>query len=154
MMAMRSLSSLTRVDGDDRGVTIVEFGFIAPLLALFVLGIVDLGQGLSERFGMQQAVNRALEMVQGHPAEAEANESEVDYSFIKTEAATAADVPESDVELTQWLECDGVEQDDYDGSCEDGQDTARYLRLRIEKTYQAHFLGAVPMVATGTMRVQ
>ena len=54
----RLLSSLRH---DERGVSAVEFAFLIPILATLILGIIDLSTALSQRFTLQQAVNRSLE---------------------------------------------------------------------------------------------
>ena len=139
--------------GDERGATIVEFGFLTPVLALFVMGIIDLSRGLSERFTLQQAVNRSLELVQAQPVVAD-EDGELDFSFVKAEAMRSADVPEDQVEVDDWLECDGEEKDP-DETCDAGEDTARYLRVRITDNFEGQFfLGTTPMVATGALRIQ
>lgn len=144
-----------RLRGDARGVSMVEFGLLAPFLGLLVAGMIDLGQGLSERFTLQQAVNQGLEMLHSATPEAGADESSIDYSFVRTEAAAAAGVPIGQVEMTQWLECEGVRQDEFDGTCEDDEEVARYIHLSIEKNYTGSlFLGEVEMAATGAVRVQ
>ena len=57
--------------------------------------------------------------------------------------------------MTRWLECNGVEQAEVTGTCADGQDTARYLRIRITKNFQGDFYFAtIPMSATGALRTQ
>jgi len=146
------LPSLAR---DERGTSLIEFGFLAPFLALLAMGVIDLSRGLAERFAIQQAVNRGLELVQARPAVAAANEDDVDYSFVETEVAAAAGVPETQVTLTRWLECDGVDSGNVNGTCEDGQDTARYLRVRVTKDFNAEFwFDTIPMAASGTLRTQ
>ena len=126
-----------------------------PFLALLTMGVIDLSQGLAERFNLQQSVNRGLELIQARPAEADADSSHVDYSFVKTEAAAAAGVPESQVTMTRWLECNGVDSGGVNGTCAEGQDTARYLRIRITKDFQGDFYFAtIPMAASGTLRTQ
>jgi len=139
--------------GDERGATIVEFGFLTPVLALFVMGIIDLSRGLSERFTLQQAVNSSLELVQAQPIVADDN-GDLDFDFVKAEAMSAAGVPEGQVEVIDWLECDGVEKDEGE-ACEDGEDSARYLRVRITDNFEGQFfLGTTPMVASGALRIQ
>ena len=140
---------------DERGTSLIEFGFLAPFLALLTMGVIDLSQGLAERFNLQQSVNRGLELVQARPAVADADSADVDYSFVKTEAAAAAGVPAGQVTVTRWLECNGNDAGDVKGTCPDGQDTARYLRVRITKDFQGDFyFGTVPMAASGTLRTQ
>ena len=141
--------------GDRRGTSVVEMGFLAPVLGMLVMGVIDLGQGLSERYTLQQAVNRSIELLHTNPPEGAADEDDVDYSYLVAQAAEAAEVPTSQVTLTRWLECDGAKEASYTATCGDGEDTARYLELRIDKDFDANFfLGTMPMVATGAIRIQ
>ena len=140
---------------DERGTSLIEFGFFAPFLAMLAMGVIDLSRGIAERFAIQQAVNRSLELVQARPAVAGATADDVDYSYVRTEAAAAAGVPQSQVTLTRWLECNGVEQAQVTGTCTAGQDTARYLRIRITKNFQGDFyFSTIAMSATGALRTQ
>lgn len=148
----RLLPNLAR---DERGTSLIEFGFLAPFLALLTMGIIDLSRGLAERFAIQQAVNRGLELVQARPAVASATSNDVDYSFVKTEVATAAKVPANQVTLTQWLECNGNNAGSVNGTCAAGQDSARYLRVRVTKNFVGEFYyDTIPMAASGTLRTQ
>ncbi|HEU0098300.1 MAG TPA: TadE/TadG family type IV pilus assembly protein [Allosphingosinicella sp.] len=145
----------SRLALDERGTSLIEFGFLAPFLALLTMGVIDLSRGIAERFELQQAVSRSLELVQARPAVAGADEDEVNYDFVVEEAMDAADVEEDQVSLTRWLECDGVDKGDVNGKCEAGQDTARYLRVRIEKDFEGEFyFDKIPMAATGAIRTQ
>ena len=146
------LSTLGR---DERGTSLIEFGFLVPFLALLTMGVVDLSRGLAERFAIQQAVNRGLELVQARPAVAAADEKDVDYSYVTTEVASAAKVPAVQVTLTRWLECNGEAAGDVNGTCAAGQDTARYLRVRVTKNFNGEFYyDSIPMAASGTLRTQ
>ena len=145
------LSSLAR---DERGTSLIEFGFLAPFLAMLAMGIIDLSRGLAERFAIQQAVSRSLELVQARPAVAGADATDLDYDFALEEAETAAGAGAT-VTMTRWLECNGVAQANVTGSCADGQDTARYLRIRVTKDFQADFyFSSIPMSASGAVRTQ
>ena len=148
---MKRLLTLGR---DQRGTSLIEFGFLAPFLAVLAMGIIDLSRGLAERFALQQAVNRSLELVQSRPATASATATDLDYEFAKTEAQAAAGTGAT-VTLTRWLECDGVDKGAASGSCADGEDTARYLRIRIVKNFQGDFyFSTIRMTATGAVRTQ
>ena len=158
-MIGRRSPSLTR---DDRGATVIEFGLLAPILALFVMGIIDVSRGLSERFTLEQAVNRSLELVQSRnadPAVQEDGDSPEDaYQFAIDEAKTAAG-PGATVTPTLWRECDGEETTPFEENCDDNadgtpKDTARYLKIHITKTFQGeYFLGATSMAASGSVRI-
>lgn len=149
---MRRLFTLTR---DERGTSLIEFGFLAPFLALLAMGMIDLSRGLAERFALQQAVNRGLELVQARPAVAAADAGDVDYSYVKTEVVDAADVAETNVTLTRWLECDGGDPKEVNATCADGEDVARYLKVRVTKNFTGEFYyESIPMAASGTLRTQ
>jgi Flp pilus assembly pilin Flp len=149
---MRRLFTLAR---DERGTSLIEFGFVAPFLALLTMGVIDLSRGLADRFTIQQAVNRGLELVQARPAVTDADTGDVDYSFVKTEVATAAGVPEGQVTLTRWLECDGGDPKDVESTCADGEDVARYLKVQVTKDFKGEFYyDNIPMTASGSLRTQ
>jgi Flp pilus assembly protein TadG len=140
---------------DERGTSLIEFAFLAPFLAFLTMGVIDLSRGLAERFALNQAVNRSLELVQARPAVAGAKATDADYTYVKTEAASAAGVPVSQVTLTRWLECDGVIQAQVTGTCNADEDTARYLRVRIDKNFEGDFyFKTIPMAASGALRTQ
>jgi Flp pilus assembly protein TadG len=149
---MRKLRLLAR---DERGTSLIEFGFLAPFLGLLAMGVIDLSRGLAERFAIQAAVNASLELVQARPAVAGDDATDVDYTFVRTEAAALAKVPVAQVTLTRWLECDGVEQPRVTGTCSANQDVARYLRIHVAKNFQGDFyFHTIPMSASGALRTQ
>lgn len=138
---------------DERGTALVEFGFLAPFLALLALGVIDLSRGLAERFQLQQAVGRSLELVQSQPRTADPETGLVDYTFVETEAKAAAGATAT-VDVDLWLECDGEEKL-YTSSCEDDEETARYLRVNISKDFHGDFyFPTIPMSASGALRIQ
>jgi Flp pilus assembly protein TadG len=149
---MRRLLNVAR---DQRGTSLIEFGFLAPFLALLTMGVIDLSRGLAERFAIQQAVNRGLELVQARPVYASATSDDVDYTFVKTEVASAAGVPAAQVTLTRWLECNGSGTFAVNATCAPGQDSARYLKVRVTKNFTGEFYyESIPMAASGTLRTQ
>lgn len=152
-MKLRNL--LRRLARDRRGASVTELALAAPLFALFAAGIIDFGEGLSERFSLQQSVNRTLELLQAGPVEGDAESNEVGYDFLVTEAASAAGVPESSVTMRQWLECDNAPQPEFGGDCEVGQETARYIQLSIDKLHEGRFFfGGRTMTASAAVRIQ
>ena len=141
---------------DERGVSMIEFGIIAPFLALMVGGMVDLSMGLSQRFSMQQALNRSIEMVQANRPHADADETDIDYGFLVKEVATAAGVAENKVTMTRWLECNGAKQASYDATCAQGTDSARYIELKVVKDFTGRMFvkTTVPITAAAAVRIQ
>lgn len=123
---VRLAKSLLR---NEKGASFVEFTMIAPFLGLLTVGIADYSRGFSERFALENAAHRTLER-------AGVGSTKSDYSFLKQEAATAADVPIENVTFDNWLECAGTRMPNYSDPCQDGQQAARYIYIKIEKTYQ------------------
>jgi Flp pilus assembly protein TadG len=150
--------ALRRLRRDRRGVSVIEFGFAAPLLMLFILGIIDGARAISAKLTIDQAAYRALEKVT-------VGTVQTDYTFAQTEAATAAGVPASQVTVTTWLECDGTRQANFTDSCTGTQQITRYVQIAITKTfvpsfgYGKWFLGAdasgnVNMSTSAAVRIQ
>jgi Flp pilus assembly protein TadG len=168
VLPLRNLLGLAR---DERGASLVELALLAPFLGTLMLGMVDLGQGLSARHDLQQAVNHAIELALAREAVAD-DEGIPSYEFLRDAAAEAAGVPLGSVVLTKWRECNGVVQTTYDAVCPpdaDGnpQEVARYVRIRIASTYTPSFRygpigmssaanadGTVPMAAEAAVRIQ
>jgi Flp pilus assembly protein TadG len=134
---------------DESGVSLIEFAAIAPFLGIMIVGMADLGRGYTERFFLQKAVNRTIELAH-HGTKTN------DYNFLIAEAATAAAVPVANVTLEQWLECDGGTPKAFTSTCSSGQQTARYVRLTVRKSFDPLFTTAgYPNVqADGTVRLQ
>ena len=154
---MRRLLALKRLGADERGLSVVELGLVAPVLALFIAGMIDLSQGLAQRFALHQAINRSFEMMVAMPPPGDPDEADVDYSYLVTEAATVAGVEEEAVTLDRWLQCGETRQEEYTAVCPDeaGSEPSRYLSLRIEKEFEGNFYtGTITIVADGAIRIQ
>lgn len=156
-MLQRIRSRLRALQRDERGLSLVEFAAIAPFLGVLTVAMADLGRGYAERFSLQQAVNRTLELAhQGTKLN--------DYSFLIAEAMSAADVPATSVTLTQWLECDGGTALAFTATCSGTQQTARYVKLTVVKSFKPLFTtrgypnvqtdGTVQLSANASLRVQ
>ena len=137
---------------DERGVSVLEFGLFFPVLALMVLGTIDLARGLATRFALEQAVQRTIELATlgGRPL--------ADYTFLKAEAASAAGVPVAQVTLDQWLDCNNARQTSFTGACPAGQQAARYVTITAYADYTPTFrkiplIGRVATAADGKIRL-
>jgi Flp pilus assembly protein TadG len=135
----------------DRGASVIEFALAAPFLAALLLGIIELSRAYSDRLQLEQAAQRTVERVQ------QQRTASADYSWMRTEAALAAEITatNNNPTVTQWLECtptDGngtptgaaVHQgaDSLGQECPSDTDLpARYVSISIQKTFN-------PIVAT------
>lgn len=138
---MRNILGITR---DERGSTLVEMALVAPFLATLLIGMVDISRGYSAKLQLEQAAQRSIEKVmQGAQGDASSNI----FETLEQEAAAAAGVAETAVEVRYWLECNGVSQNtstatmaaDYEKVCASGEVYSRYLNVQIEKIYTPMF---------------
>lgn len=127
---MALLSLLRR---DERGTSVIELALAAPILAVLTVGIIDLSEGFSQKLRLEQAAQRAIEKVMNGRA------NTTTIAALKTEAATTAGVPESNVTTDFWLECNGTRATNYNSACSANQTYARYLSVSIRKTYTPFF---------------
>jgi Flp pilus assembly protein TadG len=111
---------------DEGGASIVEMGLAAPLLATFLLGMIDLSGAYSAKLQVEQAAQRTIEYVQrnGFTAGQE--------STLQTEAQTAAGTG-STATVTSWSECNGT-TGAFNASCTTPP-ISRYIRVSVTKPY-------------------
>lgn len=118
---------------DPRGAAVIELAIVAPVFATMLIGMVDIGRGYSMKLQLEQAAQRAIEKVMNGQADKST------AAALKTEAATTAGVPETDVVVDFWLECDSARQASYDTVCASGTVYRRYLTVQISKTFTPMF---------------
>ena len=128
-----------------------------PVLSVVALGIIDVSTCYSAQMSIQQAAARSLERLQ-------TSNQRLDFSYVKTEAAAAAGVPETQVDVQNWLECNNARQTTYNQVCPTGQTSARYVQVTINSTYTPYFTysplgarlanGKVALTASSAVRVQ
>ncbi|MBW0006504.1 MAG: pilus assembly protein [Sphingomonas sp.] len=58
---IRHLLALLRAD--DRGAAVIEMAMVAPVLALCVIGIVDISNAFSKQLSLEQGAQRAIEKI-------------------------------------------------------------------------------------------
>lgn len=124
---------LFRLRKDARGAAVIELALAAPILAMLLIGMVDIGRGYSTKLRLEQAAQRAIEKVMNGQAD------RTSVAALKTEAATTAGVDETAVIVDFWLECDGTRQASYDSNCTGTAISRRYLTVQISKTYSPMF---------------
>lgn len=58
---MKTLSH--RIGRDERGAALIELALVAPIVALMVVGIVDLSNAYSRKLALEQGAQRAIEKI-------------------------------------------------------------------------------------------
>jgi Flp pilus assembly protein TadG len=145
----------------EEGTSIIEMGFAAPILALMLIGMVDMSRGYSAKLQLEQIAQRTVEKIQN----TDYVESTDYKTALKAEAAAAADVATTAVTIDSWLECtnNGVKLS-FTASCTDTSHAyARYAEVSIQKVYTPMFKtrfggaeanGTYTLVGTAGVRVQ
>lgn len=126
---------------DEGGTSIIEMGLMMPILATLLIGMVDISRGYSAKLFLEQAAQRSIEKAMNGKKQTTL------FETLKAEAAAAAEVSATAVEVRYWLECGGVSQNtstatmaaDYEKKCADGVAYARYVNVRIQKVFTPMF---------------
>jgi hypothetical protein len=175
-----SRKPLLSLGADERGTSVIELAIVAPVLAFLTMGIIDLSTGYGRRMEVTEAVNRTIEKVAAKNFEIPGTSVAPDFTYIEEDAAEAAGVDTDAVTVTRWLECDGVEQEEFEGTCPmdpsraecqvESPDpalgcapiVARYLQVRIDTSFKPSFAtifaprsdGTYPIFAEAAVRIQ
>src|SRR3546814_409238 len=94
-------SSLRTLIADHRGLAAIELAFTLPVLTLLSLGAFDISRMLSTQIEYQQAAAEVASLAIARPPQS-------DTSYLKTVAAAASGLPESQVTAVLSLTCNGT----------------------------------------------
>jgi Flp pilus assembly protein TadG len=127
---------------DDRGHSFLELGFALPIFATLLIGTVDISRAVSERLKLEQAAQRTVELLQ--IKDFKFDSATDDRTIYQSEAASAAGVATSAVTVDAWLQCNStvqtpMDQSHYNGTCNSGEVMARYVNIRIQKSFTPLF---------------
>ena len=134
-MIAKILSRSGSIGRDERGTSMIELALVAPVLAIMLMGVIDIAMGYSRRLTIEQAAYRALEKVTVGTVQS-------DYSFVETEARaalTAARITPTSVVVDKWLECGRARAASWDDICPAGQMISRYVKVTIVANYRPKF---------------
>lgn len=127
------IQRLRQIAADERGTSIIEMALVLPVLATLMLGMSDVSRAYSHKLQLEQAAFRSIEKVQQYQTTSST------YATLKTEAAVAAGVLPTAVEVNYWLECNGAKSGSYETNCTAGQNYARWVEVVITKKYTPLF---------------
>jgi Flp pilus assembly protein TadG len=121
---------LVRLARDERGASVIETAIVLPILLTLMAGASDFAMAFWLKMETQQAAARAMEYATSGGLE------NLSVKQLRAEAAAAAEVPVANVTVLRRLECNGITQSLFEGSCADGQVTGRFVSVRITNTYE------------------
>jgi len=142
---------------DQRGAAVIELALIAPILAVMIIGVVDMSNGYSRKLALEQGSQRAIEKVM------QTTEVDTVEGTLKSEAVCqvngmnedgtcrSAPITTSNVTVTYRLECkdasaaitsqtstDSTTFDNY--TCPSGTlKEARYIEVSVTDKYTPVF---------------
>ena len=118
----------------ERGNSVIEVALVAPVLAMLLIGMVDISRGVSEKLKLTQIAQRSTERVQRGYFNAT-----TDLPILDAEAEAAAGTG-SAATVTAWLECGtSTTRLAYDASCSPGTHSARFVSITITKSFTPMF---------------
>lgn len=148
---------------DSRGAAVIEMALVAPVLALGIVGIVDISNAYSRKLALEQGAQRAIEKIM------QTTSSTTVENTLATEAVCQVDglnadgtcksspITTGDVTVTWRLQCtdssgtvtnqtitnDSATFDTY--ACPPGSASARYVQISLTDKYtpmfSTHFAG-------------
>jgi Flp pilus assembly protein TadG len=148
---------LPHLAANERGAAVIELALIAPVLALMVIGIVDMSNAFSRKLALEQGAQRAIERIMQTTA------NDTVEGTLKTEAVCQVNGTNSDgtcktspittsnVTVTYRLECvasgggiatqSSTDSDTYnDFVCASGTvSEARYIEIAVTDKYTPLF---------------
>lgn len=136
MTGAAAINHLRQILASRRASIAVEAAMAAPFLLVLVIGVVDIGRAGMFKYELRQAARHGAELA-GAAA---------DDAAIRSAAAAAAGVPANLVNVTRWVECDGLRAADAAG-CGAGRHRARFVQVEVTGGYQPTFSG--PLVSPG-----
>ena len=146
-----------RLAADERGAAIIELALIAPVLALMVIGIVDMSNAFSRKLALEQGAQRAIEKIM------QTTGTSTVEGTLKTEAVCqvngtnsdgtckSSPITASNVTVTYRLECTdsggarttqtSTDATTFDGfTCAPGTvSDARYIEILVTDKYTPMF---------------
>lgn len=146
----------------ESGVAVLELGLAAPILAVMVIGIIDLSNAFSRKLTLEQAAQRGVEKIM------QTTDDDTVDTTIVTEIAAAAKIPVSKVVMTTRLECTNKTSGElqvraFTTDCDPATEyEARYIEVVIDDEFTPMFpikfgantAGKYPMRVKVGMRTQ
>lgn len=109
-----SARRLTRLLTDARGAAVIEMAMVAPVLALAVIGVVDVSNAYSKKLALEQAAQRAIEKIMNTTEDTTVEATLANEAICQVNGTTtsngvttcnASPITASDVTVTWRLDC-------------------------------------------------
>ena len=143
------ISRLRSLGRDKRGAVVIEFAFVAPVLALMTIGAVDISNAFGKKLMLEQSAQRSIEKIMQTTGELTveetiANEAVCQYNGTNSDGTCkTSPITTANVTVTHRLECNGVLTTTDD--CAMGETESRWIQVAVSDDYTpifpVHFAG-------------
>jgi Flp pilus assembly protein TadG len=145
-MMLRLVRKLRR---DQRGASLIELGFAAPILSAMVIGMTDLARAYSVKLTCEQAAQRTIEEVENQKSVATSSYN-TQLTTEATNAMTAAGYSTGNTyTANSWHECSSngttwTTATDFTTPCASGTTyEARYASIKVQRSYTPMFASRI-----------
>ena len=137
---------------DDRGSIAVEFALAAPMLVLFLAGMVDFGRAFYDRMALETAARGAVQYARQYPYDA-AGIRLAALNAGRLSGPLTVDAPEP------FCECPDGTPNECSAACPSGEAVQRFLSVTVREDFQTLFPypgipSPLPLVGAAVIRVQ
>ena len=145
----------------ERGAAIIELAFVAPVIALMTVGVVDLSNGFSSKLRLEQAAQRSIEKVMQTTGVTSVETTIANEAICQVNGTNAngscktAPITTANITVTHALYCNNGSTPTAATDCPTGQLESRWIQVAIwddyEPLFPLHFSG---IEANGKYRIQ
>lgn len=132
---MQRLWPFARLLGEDRGVSAIEFAFVAPVIAILIIGIIDFGMGLWREMEVANAAGAGA----AYAAAKGWNSTTGGIDSAVTSATSLAPVTVALNDWSNWCGCpstgSGVTSATCGADCSDGSLAGHYVIVSASAQY-------------------
>ena len=129
----------------ERGAAIIELAFVAPVIALMTVGVVDLSNGFNAKLRLEQAAQRSIEKVMQTTGvtsveDTIANEAICQFNGTNADGSCkAAPITTANVTVTHSLYCNNASTPTADPDCAAGEVESKWIKVTIWTEYKPLF---------------
>jgi Flp pilus assembly protein TadG len=138
---------------EKRGTAIIEMAFVAPVIALMTVGVVDLSNGFSAKLRLEQAAQRSIEKVMQTTGVQSVEDTIISEAICQVNGTVAnsavcktAPITAANVTVTHTLYCGTSNVPSPGTDCAAGVVESRWISVNIWDEYEPLF----PIHFTGT----
>ena len=139
------MNRLLKLARAERGAAIIELAFVAPVIALMTVGVVDLSNGFSAKLRLEQAAQRSIEKVMQTTGVTSvestiANEAICQYNGINEDGSCkTAPLTAANVTVSHSLYCNNATTPTADPDCAPGETESKWIKVSLWTEFEPLF---------------